>query len=268
MSFGLVPSDLATSNARVAQNLVATNARFGSLTATDFLTDRITTAVVDTGTLNATDVSATDATVTNLTATDIKTDTETVTTLDATTVNAGDVTASGTVTATTATVTNLTAAVIHAGNLIATGTVGANRLEAVEFPQNMVGSVRLTGANVNPTNYFTVPIQMVVNNTDVNLPNQTFGTLYLPQAITVVAFEGSSASAPALAVTATLVYVADPAVAGSPTAVFPSSTVTNATWSRTGSVTVPAGQYLSVRFEALTNAAVTYNSWTIKYYLA
>lgn len=268
MSLGLVASDLAASNARVAQTVVGTDARFGTLTAAQLLTDRVTVATLDTSVLTTTDLVAANVDLGTLTATDVQTDTETVDTLTATTVHATTVDATGTLLVPTLGVTAANGTTINATTVTVDDTVDANRLEAVVFRQTMLGSLRSTGEGKSSVDIYVAPIQLSVLNVDSNSPNfGTNATLYLSRSVNILSFAGQSASVTTpVAVTVTLVYAATPAGVATGSTVFLPQTVTNAAWSVTGNVTIPAGNYLSVRYTSGSTSFTTYNSWVIQYY--
>ncbi len=251
MSLGLVPSDMAISNARVAQTLVATKARFGVAVATQASTTQLVAAQVDSAVLHTDEVVATDLNVSGtLAASDVVADTETVTTLDATLVEAGDVTTSA---------TSLTT--LNATDVTVTGTITAAALT-----QAFEGMLFMAGDDTDFA-YWISPI--VVGYGDVGEHASTdelpFGVFFLPRDITITSFRGNSICiTDAVPMTFSLVYGSD--INDVTTLVFPASTVTNDSFVHTGSVNIPAGSFLSVYFSGPGNAVETYNSWVVHYH--
>ncbi len=245
MSLGFVSSDLATSNARVSQILTAGTARVGTLSAGSVDVDQLVTDAVDASVCNVDALDALTATVTTLNATDVQTDTETVGTLTATTLNTTDLNVSET----------LTAGTVEAVDVNVSGTLIG------PLPKTFVGMLRNTGDG-DPFDLYVVPNDSISLDGAVQASTDNQGTFCVPIDITITSFEGNSTGG--VPMTFNLLYgTADNNVT---TPVFPASTVTDATFSQTGSVEVQARSFLSVQFSGDGNADQTYNSWVITYH--
>lgn len=261
MSLGLVPSDIATSNARVAQNLVATNARFGTLTTTDLVTDRVTTAVVDTSVLNATEVVATTETVGTLTADSITADTGNVTAL-----TTAGLTCTGNATISGGLGVEGNAGVI--GDLVVQGSAQVNgTITAAGFPHSMTGQFTcVSDGKTALFDYYVNPGFMDFNDVVVNTTRSQHAVWCVPRDITVTGLEVRSTGIDGAAVQVTLGMVYGTDIDAVNLTVFSSQGCTNSGYTRTGSVAIPAGSFMAMHFSGSASAATTYNSWIMTYY--
>ena len=227
----------------------------GTLTTTDLVTDRVTTAVVDTSILNATEVVATTETVGTLTADSA----------DVGSLTAGTLTCTGNATVSGGMIVNGNSAVAGELHVIGPGTFDGT-ITAEGFPHTLTGQYNaVSDGKTALFDYYVNPGFMDFNDAVANTTAGQHAVWCVPRDITVTKVEARSTSVgTGISVTFGLVYGADLGAVTTP--VFSAGICNNSGYVRTGSTAVPAGSFLSMYFSGVNTAGTTYNSWIVTYY--